>query len=60
VFEQVSNPAPVNAQVGTATVTFASCGTAQVQFSLTGGSTAGKSGTIALTRIGPTPAGCGP
>jgi hypothetical protein len=41
-----------------ATVTLANCGSAQLQFSFSGGSSAGKAGTIALSRVGPTPPGC--
>jgi hypothetical protein len=58
VFDQVTNPAPATAPVGTATVTFGSCASAQVQFNFTGGSSAGKSGTINVARIGPVPPGC--
>ncbi len=60
VFDQVTNPAPVTAPVGTATVVFASCASAQLRFNLAGGSSAGKSGTISLVRVGPMPPGCGP
>jgi hypothetical protein len=59
VFDQ---PTPANQRtdpVGTATITFANCGSAQFQFSFTAGSNAGNAGTIALTRIGPVPPGCG-
>ncbi len=58
LFDQVTNPAPVTATVGTATVTFASCAAAQLNFNFTGGSMAGHSGTISLVRVGPVPAGC--
>ena len=57
-FDQVTNPAPASAAVGTATVTFASCTSAQLQFIFTAGSNAGRSGTITLSRVGPVPAGC--
>ena len=57
-FDQATTPPPANAAVGTATVTLASCGSAQVQFNFTGGSSAGKAGTIALSRVGPAPASC--
>ena len=60
LFDQPTNPAPATVQVGTATVTFGSCAAAQLQFNFTAGSGAGKAGTIALTRVGPVPAGCGP
>jgi hypothetical protein len=58
LFDQVSNPAASSAPVGTATVTFANCASAQVQFNFTGGSGAGRQGTIALSRVGPIPQGC--
>jgi hypothetical protein len=58
IFDQISNPEPSTNQVGTATITFTSCTLAQVQFNFTGGSSAGRSGTIALSRIGPVPTGC--
>ncbi|HKU88029.1 MAG TPA: hypothetical protein VJV77_16965 [Casimicrobiaceae bacterium] len=58
VFDQTSNPGPSTNQVGTATVTFASCTSAQVQFNFTAGSSAGQTGTITLSRIGPVPPGC--
>ena len=58
VFDQSSNPAPSTDPVGTATITFASCTSAQVQFNFTAGSSAGPVGTIALSRIGPVPPGC--
>lgn len=57
-FDQVTNPAPASVPVGTATVTFASCTSAQLQFNFTAGSNAGRSGTITLSRVGPVPAGC--
>lgn len=44
--------------VGTATVTFASCTSAELTFNFAGGSSAGHTGTINLTRVGPVPAGC--
>jgi hypothetical protein len=44
--------------VGAATVTFMSCTSAQLQFNFTGGSNMGRSGTIALSRVGPVPPGC--
>jgi hypothetical protein len=46
--------------VGAATVAFHSCHAASLTFSFTGGTNAGASGTINLSRVGPTPAGCGP
>jgi hypothetical protein len=58
VFDQPTNPAQSTGVVGTSTLTFASCTSAQLQFNFTSGSMAGRSGTIALTRLGPVPPGC--
>jgi hypothetical protein len=44
--------------VGTATITFASCASAQLTFNFTSGSSSGKSGVINLSRVGPVPKGC--
>jgi hypothetical protein len=44
--------------VGSATTTFFDCHTAQLRFNFTGGSNTGASGTINLSRVGPTPQGC--
>jgi len=53
-----ANPASHTVPVGTATVTFTSCGAGQVAFNFTAGSSAGSSGTINVQRVGPIPAGC--
>ena len=53
-------PVPNTVPVGTATAKFTSCTALQLDFSFTGGSSAGASGTINMSRVGPTPAGCGP
>jgi hypothetical protein len=58
IFDQPTTPKPSTDPVGTATITFASCTSAQVQFDFTAGSIAGRKGTIALSRIGPVPPGC--
>ena len=58
VFDQPTNPAPTSTQVGTATLTFASCTSAQLSFNFTGGSSGGRSGTVSLARVGPVPPGC--
>lgn len=58
VFDQPTMPAASTLPVGTSTVTFANCASAQLQFDFTSGSMAGRSGTIALTRVGPAPPGC--
>ena len=57
-FNQVTAPAPTTAPVGSGTVMLTSCTAASLQFNFTAGSSAGKSGTISLTRVGPTPPGC--
>ena len=53
-------PAAQTVAVGTATVTFTNCGAATITYNFTAGSNAGQSGAIALVRVGPAPAGCGP
>ena len=55
-----STPAPTTVPIGTATVTFMSCTRLNLDFHFTGGSSAGTSGTINMTRVGPAPVGCGP
>jgi hypothetical protein len=52
-----STPATTVA-VGTATLDFASCTAATFTYAFTGGTNAGLSGSMPLTRIGPVPAGC--
>jgi hypothetical protein len=49
---------PHNDVVGTGTLTFHSCSSATLSYNFTGGSSSGMSGSIALQRIGPVPAGC--
>ena len=58
VFDEETNPAPATVPVGTATVTFNTCSTGQLHYNFTGGSLAGKSRTIDITRVGPVPPGC--
>jgi hypothetical protein len=53
-----ASPVPVTAQVGTATVTFASCGSAKLTYAFVGGSNAGQAGTMNLVRVGAVPASC--
>jgi plastocyanin len=55
-----SEPTPTTVPVGMATATFTSCTALKLDFNFTGGSSAGTSGTINMTRVGPTPTGCGP
>jgi len=52
--------APKTQVVGTATMSFVDCYTAQWAFKFTQGSNAGASGTINLSRVGPAPEGCAP
>jgi hypothetical protein len=51
-------PAPPGVKVGSGTLAFKSCSTATFNFNFTGGSSTGSFGTVALSRIGPVPAGC--
>ncbi len=44
--------------VGTATVTFSSCTALNISYNFTGGTNAGKSGSVALTRVVGAPTGC--
>ena len=60
LFNQPTTPPPQSVAVGTGTVTFSSCGTASMTYNFTGGIVAGRSGTLSLVRVGPTPPGCGP
>ena len=53
-----SPPPPTTAQVGTGNLTFTSCSAATLTFTFASGSNAGQAGSIALTRVGPTPASC--
>ncbi|HVO88547.1 MAG TPA: hypothetical protein VMV45_08395 [Casimicrobiaceae bacterium] len=57
LFDSIA-PTPTTVQVGTGTLTFASCSAATLDFNFTGGSATGRSGTITLARVGPTPAAC--
>lgn len=58
VFDTPTPIAQATVAAGTATVTFASCTSAQLTFDFTSGSNAGHAGMIALSRVGPVPAGC--
>jgi YVTN family beta-propeller protein len=55
-----STPVPVSVPVGSATATFTSCTALRLAYTFTGGENSGASGTINMTRVGPTPIGCGP
>lgn len=58
VFDTAKPMTQASVAVGTATITFASCTSAQLTFNFTGGANAGHAGMINLTRVGPVPAGC--
>ena len=51
-------PAPTTVPVGTATLTFQSCTAATLDYTFTGGSSAGAVGRITLSKIGPAGPGC--
>jgi hypothetical protein len=55
-----ADPKPSTSSVGTATVRFASCTSASIDYNFASGGNAGRSGTIQLARVGPAPVGCGP
>ena len=57
LFDQPTNPAPSSEPVGAANLAFASYAAAQLDYAFTGGSSAGKSGSIGLVRVGPVPPG---
>ncbi len=57
-FDAPTSPAPSTDEVGSGTLTFHSCSSATLSYSFTKGSSSGASGAIALTRVGPVPAGC--
>lgn len=48
----------VNTQVGTAAILFSGCSSASLSYHFSSGSNAGLDGSIALSRVGPAPAGC--
>ncbi|HYT97756.1 MAG TPA: intradiol ring-cleavage dioxygenase [Casimicrobiaceae bacterium] len=58
IFDTTTASGQATVQVGTATVIFSGCSSATLMYAFTGGSNAGLSGTIALTRVGPTATGC--
>jgi len=58
LFDSTAPPAH-SVAVGTATASFTSCHAGQLEYKFSGGSSAGASGTINLSRVGPAPAGCG-
>lgn len=58
VFDTPTVPAASSGKVGSGTLAFQSCSSGTFDFSFTAGSSSGMSGLIALSRIGPVPAGC--
>jgi hypothetical protein len=58
LFDQ-SLPTTTTVPVGTATATLTSCTALQLAYNFTGGSNAGSSRTIEMSRVGPAPADCG-
>jgi hypothetical protein len=51
-------PAPQTVPVGTGTLAFQSCTAATLSYNFSGGTSAGLSGIITLSRVGPVPPGC--
>jgi uncharacterized delta-60 repeat protein len=49
---------PTSSKVGTATLTYASCSAATVQYTFSAGSNQGQTGTVHLSRLDPVPVGC--
>ena len=58
VFDTPTPAGQMSVVVGTGTLTFQSCTSGTLAFAFTAGSSSGRSGSIALSRIGPTPPGC--
>lgn len=58
VFDTDTSASQASSSVGSATLTFQGCSNASLAYAFTGGSNAGRSGTIALARVGSVPAGC--
>jgi hypothetical protein len=57
-FDATPSATQATTPVGSGTLTFASCTGASLAYAFTGGTNAGRSGTIALQRVGPKPSGC--
>jgi hypothetical protein len=56
---EFDRPTPVTAErVGTANIAFSDCNTLSLAYTFTSGDNQGRSGTMHLTRVGPTPADC--
>lgn len=60
VFDAPSTPPPATVVVGSGTLAFQDCSHVSLTFTFTGGSSAGRSGTLPLVRVGPAPPGCAP
>jgi hypothetical protein len=58
IFGIPTPPSQQTLPVGSATVAFMNCSSASLNFSFTSGANSGRSGTIALTRVGASPPGC--
>jgi hypothetical protein len=58
VFDAPTPSRQATVAVGSATLTFASCSIATLSYAFEAGSSALRSGTIALQRVGPVPPGC--
>lgn len=58
LFDAQTFPVPSTVAVGTGTLSFQSCSNAKLDFSFTGGSNSGSTGSISLVRVGPVPPGC--
>ena len=59
-FDTATPAGQTTVPVGTGTMTYQSCSAATFAYTFTGGSLAGRSGTITLSRVGPLPPGCTP
>jgi len=58
MFDAPTPPGQKSVVVGSGTIAFQSCSAATFSYNFTGGSSSGRSGTIALSRVGPVPVGC--
>lgn len=58
IFDTPTPPSQSTVVVGTGTMAFQNCTAATFNYNFTGGTSNGLSGTIALSRVGPTPPGC--
>jgi hypothetical protein len=60
MFNAPTVPVPNMVAVGSGTLAFQSCSAATLSYNFTDGSSKGRSGQIALSRVGPVPPGCTP